>query len=109
MAIPTIKTLLRVWFGLLVFLGLTTASSYLDLGVGNGVANLVFAIMKVSLIALFYMHLRHATATVRLAAGAALLFLFFLAFLSFGDFLTRSRSPAPWQAPQATSPTGNTY
>jgi len=109
MAIPTVKALLSVWLGLLVLLGLTTASAYLDLGVGNGVANLVIAIIKVSLIALFYMHLRHATATVRLAAGAALLFLFFLAFLSFGDFLTRSRNSTPWRAPQTTSATGDTY
>lgn len=109
MSIAALKTLLGVWLALLVLLGLSTASSYLDLGTGNSVVNLVIAMLKVSLIALFYMHLRHATATVRLAAGAALLFLFFLAFLSFADFLTRSNRPALWQAPSATSEIGDTY
>jgi hypothetical protein len=46
------------------------------------------------------MHLRRSDATVRLAAGAALLFLFFLAFLTFGDYLTRPMHPAPWRSPQ---------
>jgi cytochrome c oxidase subunit 4 len=84
-----VRTLLLVWGGLLVLLALTTGSSYLPLGVGNTLINGMVAIMKVALIAVYFMHLRRADAVVRLAAGAALLFLFFLAFLSFADLLTR--------------------
>jgi cytochrome c oxidase subunit 4 len=84
-----VKAFLIVWGGLLVLLALTTGSSYLPLGVGNTLINGAIAIMKVSLIAVYFMHLRRADAAVRLAAGAALLFLFFLTFLSFADLLTR--------------------
>lgn len=95
--IPAVRTFVLVWLGLLVLLALTTASSYVHLGVGNTLLNFVIAAIKLALIAVFFMHLARADAAVRLAAGAALLFLFFLAFLSFADFLTRSVLVAPWQ------------
>jgi cytochrome c oxidase subunit 4 len=94
-----VKTLLAVWAGLLALLALTAASAYINLGLGNLFANLAIAAAKVGLIALFFMHLRHSDGTVRLVAGAALFFLFILAFLSFGDFLTRPLTAAPWHAP----------
>jgi cytochrome c oxidase subunit IV len=96
---PSLKKLLTVWLCLLILLTLTTASAYLPLGIGNTLINGAVAVLKVALIGLYFMHLRQADAAVRLAAAAALLFLFFLAFLSFGDLLTRPRHPAPWQAP----------
>jgi cytochrome c oxidase subunit 4 len=94
--IPPVGKLLLVWLGLLVLLALTTASSYVHLGVGNTLLNFVIAAIKLALIAVFFMHLGRAEAAVRLAAGAALLFLFFLVFLSFADFLTRAVLVAPW-------------
>ena len=97
--VSAVRTLVLVWLSLLVLLVLTTASSYLHLGIGNTLTNFVIAVIKLALIALFFMHLRDADTAVRLAAGAALLFLFFLAFLSFADLLTRSFRSAPWQAP----------
>jgi caa(3)-type oxidase subunit IV len=106
---PSVKTLLAVWACLLVLLTITTASAYLSLGIGNTLINGVIAVLKVALIALCFMHLRRADAAVRLAAGAALLFLFLLAFLSFGDFLTRPRHPAPWQAPAEPHSPGGPY
>ena len=81
--------LMGVWIALLVLLALTTASAYVDLGAGNTLANLAIAAVKVGLVAVFFMHLKTADGAVRLAAGAALLFLSILAFLAFGDFLTR--------------------
>jgi cytochrome c oxidase subunit IV len=105
----TIGTLLSVWVALLVLLTLTTASSYVPLGIGNTLINGVIAVMKTALIASCFMHLGRANTAVRFAAGAALLFLFFLAFLSFGDFLTRPHHPAAWQAPAASHSPGGPY
>jgi len=102
-AVPAVKTLVAVWVALLVLLGLTTASSYVALGIGNTLINSGIAVLKVGLIALFFMHLRRSDAAVRLAAAIAFLFLFFLFFLSFGDLLTRSPRPASWQPPAETS------
>lgn len=107
--VSSVKTLLAVWVSLLVLLGLTTASSYVALGIGNTLINFAIAVVKVGLIALFFMHLRRSDAAVRLAAAAAFLFLFFLAFLSFGDLLTRPVLHAPWTAPMEPAPTGGPY
>lgn len=95
----SLRSLLSVWLGLMVLLGLTTASSYLSLGVGNTLINLLIAAMKIGLIACFFMHLLRADTAVRLTAAATLLFLFFMGFLVFGDLLTRHTLPAPWQKP----------
>jgi caa(3)-type oxidase subunit IV len=87
--VSSIRLLVATWLGLLLLLAATTASSYVPLGVGNTIVNGGIAVIKMGLIAIAFMHLNRSDAAVRLAAGAALLFLFFLAFLSFGDMLTR--------------------
>jgi cytochrome c oxidase subunit IV len=98
-SVSSLKTLVAVWVSLLVLLGLTTASSYISLGIGNTLINLLIALMKVGLVVVFFMHLLRSDAAVRLAAGATLLFLFFMVFLIFGDLLTRHLLHAPWQPP----------
>jgi caa(3)-type oxidase subunit IV len=108
-SVAPVKALLTVWISLLVLLALTTASAYVPLGIGNSLANMAIATIKVGLVAIFFMRLRKSDNAVRLAAGAALLFLFFLAFLSFGDFVTRPLRPASWTPPAETSRAGGPY
>jgi caa(3)-type oxidase subunit IV len=107
--IPTVRSLATVWLSLLLLVAVTTASAYLSLGIGNTIVNFVIAAIKVLLIGAFFMHLRHADATTRLAASTALFLLLVLAFLSFGDFLTRSTQPAQWKAPLMESNSGGSY
>jgi cytochrome c oxidase subunit 4 len=87
------------WVGLMIFLALTFASSYLPMGPWNTVANTGISCAKAVLIALFFMHLRHAGALLRVAAVAGLLWLALLFGISWTDFATRQISPAPWIAP----------
>lgn len=101
----SIRSLLLVWLGLLLLLGLSTASAFVPLGAGNALLILLIALVKIGLIVHFFMHLNRSDAAVRLAASATLLFLFFMAFLTFGDLLTRHLASTPWQAP-AESPDG---
>jgi caa(3)-type oxidase subunit IV len=103
MQVTSIRTLVGTWGGLLALLAATTASAYVHLGLGNLVLNLGIAAVKVALIAAFFMHLVRSSTAVRLAASAALFFLFILAFLFFGDWLTRPSNPAPWRAPPTDS------
>jgi len=100
-AIPTIRSLVGVWLTLLVLLVASVTSAYVPLGIVNTLLGLAIAAVKVGLIASVFMHLRHADNTVRVAAAAALFFLWVMAFLSFGDFLTRVERGAQWQAPRA--------
>lgn len=75
------KTYIAVWATLLVLTFVTWQVSYLDLGMFNVVVALIIASVKASLVALFFMHLRHET---RLVWGFALFPLVFLALMIFG-------------------------
>jgi cytochrome c oxidase subunit 4 len=86
------------WLGLMILLGLTVASSYLPMAPWNSAANLAISCAKALLIAVFFMHLRHAGALLRLAALTALFCLAILFGLSATDYATRVVSPAPWIA-----------
>ncbi|NTV11736.1 MAG: Caa(3)-type oxidase subunit IV [Zoogloea sp.] len=91
---------LIVWQALLVLLALTTGSACLPLGGWNMVINLTIAGAKLLLVALFFMHLREAHGTVRLAAVVAVFMLLLLFGLSATDYRNRRIHPAPWQIPQ---------
>jgi cytochrome c oxidase subunit IV len=85
---------------------LTTAAAYADLGPFNTVVALLIAIVKASLVGLFFMHLKWSGHLSRLAAIAALFWLAILIALSLADYLTRSSPPPPsgWQAPSIILP-----
>jgi cytochrome c oxidase subunit 4 len=53
------RTYVVVWFLLLALTAVTVLVSFLNLGVFNAVAALMIASVKASLVALYFMHLRH--------------------------------------------------
>jgi len=89
-------TYVVTWIGLMIFLALTFASSYIPMGPWNTIANMGISCAKAILIALFFMHLRHAGALLRIAALTGVLWLALLFGLSWSDYATRDVSPAPW-------------
>lgn len=89
-------TYVLTWLGLMVLLALTFASSYIPMGVWNSAINMGISCAKALLIAVFFMHLRHAGALLRIAAVTALLWLAILFGVSWSDFATRTISHAPW-------------
>ena len=84
------------WLALMVLLALTLGSSYIPMGAGNTLANTGISVAKAVLIAIFFMHLRHAGALLRIAALAGVLWLAILFGLSWSDIATRTITPAPW-------------
>ena len=74
---------------LTVFLGGTIAIAYVHLGPMNLVVSLVIAAIKVAIIAVIFMELRHARGIQLLAAGVGVFWLMFLFLLSFADYLSR--------------------
>ncbi len=94
--VPSVKSYLLVWVGLLVLLFTSLGSAYIKMGAFNVVANLSVAVCKMMLVVVFFMHLRRASALVRLFSAVGLVWLMFLFGLSLADFLTRHRVPAPW-------------
>jgi cytochrome c oxidase subunit 4 len=78
-----------VWLTLMILLGLTLGSAYLPLGAAGTATNLIIAGIKALLVAIFFMHLRHASGLLRVASVLGLLWLGLLLSLTFADFITR--------------------
>ena len=101
------KTLLFVWLGLMVLLAATAGSSLVPLGAANTILNLVIAVAKAALVALFFMHLRHSISLLRLIAMVGLVTMSLLFILSGADFITRSIDRSAWQPAQPSVSAGS--
>jgi cytochrome c oxidase subunit 4 len=61
-----------------------------DLGPLNIVVALIIAIVKATLVVLYFMHLRYSTRLTRVFAGASIFWLTLLIGITMADYLTRS-------------------
>jgi len=84
------KTYTVVFLALLALTGVTTAVAYVDLGHLSVVVALTIAVIKMLLVALFFMHLRHSTKLTRIVVAGGLFWLSILIVLSLSDLLTRN-------------------
>ena len=83
-------TYFSVWIALLVGTFLTYEAAKLDLGRFNAAVALTIATTKALLVALFFMHLRHASdKLLKLVVISTIFFLFVLLALSMADYGTR--------------------
>ncbi len=86
--VPT-RVYYTVFATLMVLTGLTTWVAFFDLGVFSPIVALTIAIIKASLVVLFFMHLRYSTRLTWVVGGAGLFWLGILFVLSLSDYLTR--------------------
>ena len=85
-------TYFLVWGALLAGTVLTYEVAKIDLGPFNPVVALVIATTKALLVALFFMHLRHASdRQLKVVVASTLFFLMILLFLTLTDYMSR-----PW-------------
>ena len=93
--IASVKTYAIVFVLLLVLTAATTLVATIDLGAFNVVMALLIAVVKMMLVALFFMHLRQSTILTKVVVGGGMLWLGILLVLSFSDFATRGWLPVP--------------
>ena len=93
--IDSVATYVKILLALLVLTGLTTAVAYVDLGVFSTVVALSIAVVKMLLVALFFMHVRHSTKLTKLVVAGGLLWLMILLLLTMTDFATRGMIGVP--------------
>ena len=87
-----LKLYFGVWAALLIFTFVTYKVAFIELGPFNAVVALVIATLKATLVALFFMHVWHASEKLtKLVIAAAIFFLFLLLGLTMSDYLSR-----PW-------------
>jgi len=88
-----LTTYFAVWGALLLGTFLTYQAAKLDLGAFNAAVALTIATTKALLVALFFMHLRHASEKLlKLVVITTLFFLVILMALSMADYATRAWS-----------------
>jgi len=84
-----VRIYVGIFFALIVLTVATALIAYVDLGVFNNVVAIGIAIVKASLVALFFMHLRYSARMNPLVFGAGLFWLCIFIALTLADILTR--------------------
>jgi cytochrome c oxidase subunit IV len=93
--IVPVRTYVATFVALLIFTVLTTWIATIDLHQWNTVVALLIAGIKMSLVALFFMHLRWGPALDRLVAIAALFWWGILITITLADVISRNWTPQP--------------
>ena len=87
------KVYTLIFLALLALTGITTAVAYVDLGPFSVVVALAIAVVKMLLVALFFMHLRHSTMLTRVVVIGGLLWLAIMIAFTMSDFVSRGWVP----------------
>ena len=87
--IDTVGTYVKILVALLIATGLTTWVATIDLGAFSTVVALGIATVKMLLVALFFMHVRHSSKLTKLIVAGGLLWLAILLLLTMTDFASR--------------------
>lgn len=87
--VTPLKTYLLVWGSLMVLTGITVGVSFVDFGAANLFVALLIASVKVALVALYFMHLRHDNKFNFVIFITSLLFVALFLFPTISESLTR--------------------
>ncbi len=87
--IDSVKTYSLIFVALLILTTATSTVAYIDLGPFNIVVALAIAVIKMLLVALFFMHVRYSTRLTKTVVAGGLLWLAILLMLSMSDFISR--------------------
>ena len=93
--VDSVKTYAVIWLILLALTGVTTAVAFVDLGAFSVVVALAIAVVKMLLVALFFMHVRHSTQLTKLVLIGGLLWLAILLTFTLADIWTRGLIGTP--------------
>ena len=89
--ITSVRVYLAVFVALLVGTGLTVWVAYYDLGLLNTPVALTVAVIKASLVVIYFMGVRFNTPLTKVVVVSGFLWLFILFGITMTDYLTR-----PW-------------
>jgi cytochrome c oxidase subunit 4 len=81
--------LFAVFFALLILMGLTIFVAYIPLGNFNLPIALTIAIVKATLIMLFFMEVKYGSKLLWVFAGSSFVFLLIMLTMTMNDYLTR--------------------
>ena len=79
-----------IFAALMAGTAITVAVAFVDLGAFNTVVALTIAVVKATLVVLFFMHVRYSTKLTWAVVAGSVFWLGILLALTFSDYLTRS-------------------
>lgn len=110
---PTTKSYWIVWIALMALLVLTWGVAEFDLGILNPVAAVVIAFIKMSLVILFFMHVKYNSQLTRIFAAAGFVWFLIMVTLTMSDYLSRglvrpsNKAISYWQYGPPQTPPGD--
>ena len=87
--VPT-RVYYLIFAALMVGTAITVGVAFVDLGPFNAVVALTIAVLKATLVVLFFMHVRYSTKLTWAVVMGSVFWLAILLGLTFSDYLTRS-------------------
>ncbi len=84
------KVYLAIFAALLVLTALTVAASFVEMGIFNPIVALGIAVVKATLVVLFFMHVKYSTKLTKLTVGAGLFTFIVLVGMTLSDYMTRA-------------------
>ena len=91
---PT-KTYYAIFAALMVLTAITVTVAFFNLGALNFPVALAIAILKATLVILFFMHVKYSSRLTKLICGTAFFFLIVLFGLTLSDYLSRGWFTSP--------------
>jgi cytochrome c oxidase subunit 4 len=93
--IVPVKVYYGVFGALMFFTWLTYSVAYVDLGGLNLIVALTIAIVKATLVILFFMHVKYSTTLTKAIVASGFFFFLIMVFFTMNDLLTRSWTGVP--------------
>jgi len=86
---------IAIFAALMVFTAITVGVAFINLGVFNFPVAISIAIVKATLVILFFMHVKYSSRLTKLIIGAGFFFLLVLFALTLTDYVTRGWMTGP--------------
>lgn len=97
--IVPVRTYILVFLALMVFTAITVFVAYFDLastwGPLNAIVALSIAVIKATLVVLFFMHVKYSSKLTQVLVVAGVFWLIILLAFTMADYLTRTGWPQP--------------
>jgi cytochrome c oxidase subunit 4 len=93
--ISPISVYVGIFGALMVLTGLTVFAAYVNLGAFNFLVALAIAVLKATLVILFFMHVKYSSHLTKLTVAVGIFFLFILLALTMVDYVSRGFLTVP--------------
>jgi cytochrome c oxidase subunit 4 len=98
------KVYYKVYLALMMLLVITLGSAYVNLGPLNPIVNILIALIKATLVGLFFMHVHYDKPLLKVFAISGFFWLMILLTLGMSDYVSRGWTRLPGAWPQKEFP-----